>query len=64
MRLLQKPADEDADAAGVGALAEAIIADVPGEADDASGRNSPADGAVPGRGGAEDADHEHELLQV
>ncbi len=55
---------EDADAAGVEALAEAIIAAVPGEGDDAGAAQSPADDSAPRRGGAEDADDEHERLRV
>jgi len=63
--LLQEPVEgEDADAAGVEALAEAIIAAVPGEGDDAGAGQSPADDGAPRRDGAEDADHEHERLRV
>ena len=65
-RLLQEPVEgEDADAAGVEALAEAIIAAVPGEeGDEAGAPQGPTDESAPRRGGAADADDEHERLRV
>ena len=63
--LLQEPAEgEDADAAGVEALAEAIIAAVPGEDGDEAGAPQSPTGGISQRGGAEDADDEHEHLRV
>ena len=59
----QEAAEEDADAAGVEALAEAIIAAVPGETVEAGAAQTAGDGAAR-RGGKEDADHEHERLWV